>query len=121
MVTRSAGSIFELPGWSVIEFDSFVSLYNEGKRSQREHMAASNLDVAHHVLLDCDNQGASGFFPRVDSEKIDLDRRIVDQALDQLRLGGFVEINGWDASKGQGYRVTDAGARAVAQPALLSR
>jgi membrane associated rhomboid family serine protease len=84
-------------------------------------MDRSNLDIAHHVLLACYNRGSAGFFPRVDSGDIDLERRAVDEALDQLRLGGFVEIASWAAGKGQGYRVTEDGAKAVSQPQLLSR
>lgn len=84
-------------------------------------MPSPNHDLSFHVLLACANKAADGFYPRVDGGSIDIDRNQLDAALDRLRLGGFIEIADWDAAKGQGYRVTDAGRAAAVRPELLNR
>jgi membrane associated rhomboid family serine protease len=61
------------------------------------------------------------FHPRVDAGSLPLARDAVDEALDHLRNHGFVEIADWLAAKGQGYRLTAAGAAALADPRLLAR
>jgi rhomboid protease GluP len=71
------------------------------------------------VLDACRRHGV--FHPRVDAAQVPIDRADVDAALDQLRVGGFIEIADWLADKGQGYRLTTAGEAALADPRLLTR
>ena len=71
------------------------------------------------ILDTCRQHGV--FHPRVDSGALPIDRIRVDEALDHLRTGGFVEIADWLADKGQGYRLTAAGEAALADPRRLSK
>jgi rhomboid protease GluP len=84
-------------------------------------MAEPIRDVAHHVLEACAKKGSDGFYPRVDSANLAVERQRLDATLDLLRLGGFIEIADWSLQKGQGYRITDAGRHAAAKPDLLRR
>lgn len=43
----------------------------------------------------------------------DLDRKILDQALDILRLSGLTELSEWTSGKGQGNRLTAEGKRVL--------
>jgi membrane associated rhomboid family serine protease len=61
------------------------------------------------------------FHPRIDASSLTLDRERIDEALDHLRTGGFLEIADWVADKGQGYRLTAAGQAALADPRRLTR
>ena len=71
------------------------------------------------VLDACRRHGV--FHPRTDADALPIDRARVDEALDHLRTGGFIEIADWLADKGQGYRLTDAGAAALADPRRLEK
>src|SRR4051812_21766503 len=50
-----------------------------------------------------------------------LDRTLLDEALDYLRLRGLIAFTDWVQGKGQGYALTARGARVVDNPALLQR
>ena len=71
------------------------------------------------VLDACRRHGV--FHPRIDADALPIDRARIDEALDHLRTGGFVEIADWFADKGQGYRLTAAGEAALADPRRLEK
>jgi rhomboid protease GluP len=71
------------------------------------------------ILEACRRLGV--FHPRVDADSLAVDRAQVDEALDHLRNGGFVEIADWQKVLGQGYRLTAAGEAALADPRKLAR
>ncbi|HEX3315508.1 MAG TPA: rhomboid family intramembrane serine protease [Gemmataceae bacterium] len=71
------------------------------------------------VLDACRRHGV--FHPRTDADALSVDRAHVDEALDHLRTGGFIEIADWFTDKGQGYRLTSAGQAALADPRRLDR
>jgi membrane associated rhomboid family serine protease len=56
---------------------------------------------------------ASPLYPTQFTSANGLDRPTLDGALDRLRLLGLVEMTDWAQGKGQGYRVTPAGAGAL--------
>lgn len=82
-------------------------------------MSGAIREVSHQVLQSCQRREPEAFYPRSDGSHFD--RTALDAALDQLRLGGFLEIADWTQDKGQGYRLTDAGREAIGRPSLLSR
>src|SRR4051794_18019352 len=71
------------------------------------------------VLEQCRRRGT--LYPRLDGPDLGLPRGELDDVLDHLRLGGFLEMTEWEADRGQGYRLTEAGRAAAADPQLLDR
>src|SRR3954447_3582010 len=76
-------------------------------------------EVLLQVLEACRQRGT--LHPRVDAAALGMPRDILDEALDHLRLGGFIEIDDWKADLGQGYRLTEEGQAAAQNTRLLDR
>ena len=73
------------------------------------------------VLTVCGRQAPAPFRPKIEADRLNIERAELDSALDHLRLGGFVEIADWVAGEGQGYKLTPAGELALQKPDLLDR
>src|SRR5262249_43908292 len=50
-----------------------------------------------------------------------LERHVLDEALDHLRLRGLIGLTDWVQGKGQGYALTSRGALVLRDPKLLRR
>jgi len=61
------------------------------------------------------------WYPGAAVRSADFDRNRLDEALNRLRVAGFVRLTDWEPGKGQGYTVTTEGQRALANPARLDR
>jgi rhomboid protease GluP len=61
------------------------------------------------VLRLCESAEPNPWYPRPYFNTNQDARAALDPALDQLRLGGFIELTPWTAEHGQGYRLTDQG------------
>jgi membrane associated rhomboid family serine protease len=73
------------------------------------------------VLRECQKKAPAPFYPSLDGKDKGLDRMALDEALDQLRLGGLVELTPWEAGRGQGYRLTAEGEQILRSPRQLGR
>ena len=73
------------------------------------------------VLAACGRLAPTPFRPKIEVDRLNLERAELDAALDHLRLGGFVEIADWVVGEGQGYKLTPAGELALEKPELLDR
>lgn len=83
-------------------------------------MAATN-QLLETVLRECQAKSPAPFYPSVDGRDKGLDRAALDRALDELRLGGLLELTPWEAGHGQGYRLTAEGEQVLQSPRLLAR
>jgi rhomboid protease GluP len=61
------------------------------------------------------------WYPSAYALAANVDRSRLDEALNRLRVAGFVRLTDWEPGKGQGYAVTTEGQRALASPARLER
>jgi membrane associated rhomboid family serine protease len=82
-------------------------------------MATIADDLLLEVLKACDQ--APPLYPAAFAEYSGLERHLLDQALDSLRLRGLVRFTDWERDKGQGYAVTSLGAQVLENPGLLKR
>jgi membrane associated rhomboid family serine protease len=82
-------------------------------------MSHGSEEVLLQVLRLASERDPEPFYP-ID-RPTSLARDVLDNALDRLRLGGFVQLTEWTREKGQGIRLTDEGRAALADPALLHR
>ncbi len=69
------------------------------------------------VLKAC--EPSAPLYPALFAATSGLDRGLLDEALDQLRLRGLVRFSDWVQGKGQGYVMTPQGMRVVQNPRLL--
>lgn len=73
------------------------------------------------VLRLCETAEPNPWYPRTYCQERQVARESIDPALDQLRLGGLIELTPWVADRGQGYRLTAAGRAALASPRSVER
>src|SRR5262245_43972428 len=78
-------------------------------------------DLSLRILEACSRAAPAAMFPAQFAAEVNLDRSILDSALDRLRLNGYLQIADWVQGKGQGYTLTAAGADALRDPARLDR
>jgi len=65
------------------------------------------------ILRRCAAAAPLPWYPAVFVRETSSDRATLDEQLDQLRLGGLVQLTDWMAGTGQGYRLTPEGERAL--------
>jgi membrane associated rhomboid family serine protease len=71
------------------------------------------------VLKACSQ--ANPLYPADFTAHSGLDRNLLDEALDHLRLRGLVRFTDWVSGKGQGYAVTSQGTMVLQNPNLLRK
>jgi membrane associated rhomboid family serine protease len=84
-------------------------------------MAAAPTDLLEILLRACAAAGPQPWYPSDYAKATGIPRHVLDDSLDQLRLGGLVRLTDWVQGKGQGYVVTPAGERVLERPRLLER
>jgi membrane associated rhomboid family serine protease len=74
----------------------------------------------HQLLTDllraCFGRAPQPLYPASFAQENGLDRAVLDQALDELRLRGLVRLTEWVQGQGQGYTLTQAGLDLVEHP-----
>jgi membrane associated rhomboid family serine protease len=78
-------------------------------------------DLSLRILEACSRAAPVPMFPAQLAAEANLDRSLLDAALDRLRLNGYLQIADWVQGKGQGYTLTAAGTDALRDPARLDR
>jgi membrane associated rhomboid family serine protease len=73
------------------------------------------------VLRLCQSMEPDPWYPRKYFSKNQDGRETVEATLDQLRLGGFIELTPWTAEYGQGYRLTPEGRVLLANSRAIVR
>src|SRR5947209_20605931 len=79
-------------------------------------MTAPAAPTPDDLLRQCAASAPAPWFPSDYARTAGVPRDDLDEPLAALRLGGLVRIEGWEAGRGQGYVLTDAGRAAVAGP-----
>ena len=79
----------------------------------------ADTDLLARVLQACSQSAPAPLFPAEFSTASGIDRSQLDDAIDRLRLNGYVQIADWAQGKGQGYTLTAAGAEALTRPTEL--
>src|SRR5581483_1133081 len=88
-------------------------------------MTAPAAPTPDDLLRQCAAAAPAPWFPSDYARTAGVPRDDLDEPLAALRLGGLVRIEGWEAGRGQGYVLTDAGraaltgGRPAAQPAEM--
>jgi membrane associated rhomboid family serine protease len=82
-------------------------------------MATLADDLLLEVLKACAEAAPVGLYPAAFAAYSGLDRGVLDEALDYLRLRGLVRFTDWERDKGQGYTLTSQGTDALQNPRLL--
>src|SRR4051794_22380151 len=83
-------------------------------------MANANY-ILESVLRECRAKDPAPFYPSIDAKDKGLNRADIDKALDELRLGGLIQLTPWEAGRGQGYTLTPEGEQVLQSPRALSR
>ncbi|MCI0684917.1 MAG: rhomboid family intramembrane serine protease [Gemmataceae bacterium] len=78
----------------------------------------ADTDLLLRVLQAC-AQSPAPLFPAELAATSGIDRARLDEAIDRLRLNGYIQIADWVQGKGQGYTLTPAGAAALTKPTEL--
>src|SRR5262245_9000173 len=86
---------------------------------REDRMAAEALLM--EVLKACNAASPAPMYPMEFAAQSGLERAILDEALDHLRLRGLVRLTDWVQGKGQGYALTSQGAMALQDPKVLKR
>src|SRR5436305_10949068 len=73
------------------------------------------------VLRLCESAEPKPWYPRTYCEQNQIARETLDPALDQLRMGGLIELTPWVAGLGQGYALTPSGRALLRNPRGLER
>jgi membrane associated rhomboid family serine protease len=60
------------------------------------------------------------WYPMIHAREANVPRESLDPPLDHLRLGGVICLTDWVAGRGQGYRLTAAGEKLLANPRQLA-
>lgn len=81
---------------------------------------ASENHLLEIILRECRSKAPAPFYPSVDG-KDKFERTALDAALDQLRMGGLLQLTPWEAGRGQGYTLTAAGEELLQSPRALNR
>lgn len=95
-------------------------LYNERIRSLFGFLMAED-DLLTRVMQACAQVAPAPFFPSEFAASSGAARADIDDAIDRLRLNGYLQIVDWVQGKGQGYAPTPAGIEALKAPAELRR
>jgi membrane associated rhomboid family serine protease len=82
-------------------------------------------EIADELLLEvlkaCAQSAPEPLYPAAFAAYSGLERNLLDQALDYLRLRGLVSFTDWIQGKGQGYALTSEGDKVLQNPRLLKR
>lgn len=73
------------------------------------------------VLKACQEAAPTPLYPAVFAAYSGLERHLLDEALDHLRIRGLVRLTDWVRDKGQGYALTSEGAAVLQNPVILRR
>src|SRR5437868_3189919 len=84
-------------------------------------MATLADDLLLEVLKACARSAPGPLYPAEFAAFSGLERPVLDDALDHLRLRGLVRFTDWARDKGQGYALTAEGAAVLKNPRLLKR
>jgi len=82
-------------------------------------MATPADELLLEVLKACEQ--SAPLYPAAFGAYSGLDRTLLDEALDHLRLRGLVRFTDWVAGKGQGYAVTPEGSMVLQSPGSLKK
>ena len=82
-------------------------------------MAPPADDLLFEVLKACARTAPEPLYPGTFAAYSGLERDLLDDTLDQLRLRGLVRITDWAQGKGQGYRLTPQGEMVLEDPRLI--
>src|SRR5439155_14610990 len=78
-------------------------------------------DLLLEVLKACAQSAPHPLYPGEFAASSGLERDLLDEALDHLRLHELARLTDWVQGKGQGYALTARGAMVLQNPALLQR
>ena len=84
-------------------------------------MPEASTDMMLAILRACQPVGQSPLYPSQYVKETGIDRALLDQGLDQLRLAGLIRLTDWQAGLGQGYALTEDGMEARQQGQDLKR
>jgi membrane associated rhomboid family serine protease len=84
-------------------------------------MGESSRELLEMILRDCGAAGEQPWYPADYTRSTGVDRNRVDACLDELRLGGLVQLTDWVQGKGQGYTLTSSGRQVLDRPRLLGQ
>jgi rhomboid protease GluP len=84
-------------------------------------MDQSANDLLEILLRECSASAPQPLYPGDYARETGVDRSLLDEQLDRLRLGGLIRLTEWVQGKGQGYTVTEAGSEVLGNPRLLTR
>lgn len=79
----------------------------------------ADTDLLVRVLQACAQSAPAPLFPAEFAADSGIERGRLDDAVDRLRLNGYIQIADWIQGKGQGYTLTPAGAEALTKPTEL--
>lgn len=83
-------------------------------------MAETNLHLLETILHLCESAAPEPWYPKLHAEEQGIDRNSLDPPLDELRLGGWIQLTDWMAGKGQGYRLTEDGQALLADAGAMA-
>jgi membrane associated rhomboid family serine protease len=81
----------------------------------------SATDLLEIILRECARLAPEPLYPGAYVQGTGVARTSLDDALDQLRLGGLIRLTDWTQGRGQGYTVTPSGSAVLQSSRLLER
>ncbi len=73
------------------------------------------------ILKECNTAAPAPWYPSVYAQQAGTSREVLDPYLDQLRMGGLIQLTDWVQGKGQGYILTDFGSQVLRNGRQLAR
>jgi rhomboid protease GluP len=73
------------------------------------------------ILKECNAAAPAPWYPSVHAQQTGTPREVLDPYLDQLRMGGLIQLTDWIQGKGQGYVLTDFGSQVLQNGRQLAR
>src|SRR6266849_4909490 len=84
-------------------------------------MKETSIQLYEFILRQCGAADPNPWYPSVQAPADGVSRADLDQALDDLRLGGLIRLTEWVQGQGQGYALTPAGSQIAHSPAALTK
>jgi rhomboid protease GluP len=84
-------------------------------------MSDSSVQPFEQILRLCEGAAPNPWYPSAYAKAAGISRDSLDPLLDQLRMGGLIQLTDWVQGNGQGYLLTPAGTQVLATPRYLDR
>jgi membrane associated rhomboid family serine protease len=84
-------------------------------------MSENPVNPLEQILRLCDGAKPNPWYPSLFAKTTGISRESLDPPLDQLRMGGLIQLTDWVQGNGQGYILTPAGSQVLESPRYLDK